>query len=157
MLSIAPISSSARDSNWLERIPMLHIRHASVDEVIENNEKNTFIFQHHLDGRLWAANYPVECKLKSGAEMEKIYGVNWHGWLAEDSYEVIDRSVSTPGYCERYSRHNRCLRMVIGNLKLSATMARYCLARDPKNFDLDAGLSHDIFLKIIKTIRFADK
>ncbi|CAE6770392.1 hypothetical protein R69749_01207 [Paraburkholderia domus] len=156
LLSLAPIDSGVHDSNWLERIPMLHFRRVSIDEIIKNNKEN--IFHASPAGKMVvAASAPTECKLKSTTKIAKIYGVNWHGRLAEDSYKPNNKDGATPEYCEQYSEANRRVRMVIGNSKFSATMAQYCLTKDPENFDLDIGLSYDLFLQIIKTIRFSDQ
>lgn len=156
VLSLAPIDSGIHDTNWMDRIPMLHIRRVSIDEVIKNNEENIF-HASSTSKTIIAASAPMECKLRAKTTIAKIYGVNWHGWLVEDSYKANDKDASTPEYCEQYSETNRCVRMVIGNSKFSATMAQYCLTREPENFDLDTSLSYDIFLQIVKTIRFTEQ
>jgi hypothetical protein len=118
-------------------------------------QRNVSLFRIPQDEKaIMAASSPIECKFKAKTRIEKIDGENRHGWLAEDSYKTNDKSASTPESCGRYLKANRCVRMAIGNSKFSATMAQYCLTGNPEDFDLDAGLSYDIFLKIIKTIRF---
>lgn len=155
VLSLAPIYSGVRDSSWIDRIPMLHIRRIGIDEVIKKNEGG--IFHRASTGKaIVSVSALMECKLKVKTTITKIAGTNWHGWLAEDSYNPAVQSTSLPEYCQRYSAANRCVRVVIGNSKESATMSQYCLIRNPGGFDLDAGLSYDIFIKIVKSIHFTE-
>jgi hypothetical protein len=47
--------------------------------------------------------------------------------------------------------------MIIGNSTMGATMAQYCLIRKPEDFDLDAGLSYDVFMEMVKSLRFIEE
>lgn len=153
VLSLAPLDSDDHDSNWIDRIPVLHIQNMGIDELIKKNGGG--IFGEHSTGKaVRTAPAPAECQLQERSGINEISGLNWHGWIAEDGYAGSKRNSQAPEYCQKYSEINRCVRMVIGNKKMSATMSQYCLARDPKDFDLDGGLSYDIFKEIIKTIRF---
>ncbi|MFD1558165.1 hypothetical protein ACFSHT_21460 [Paraburkholderia silviterrae] len=154
VLSLAPNDSSPHGANWLEQIPMLHIRSVGINDLINQNSTGIFM---SISRKIKIAPAPTECHLKTTARLSVIAGPNWHGWLIEDSYQIISRISPSPEYCERYSEKNRCIRLAIGNSKVSATMAQYCLTRDPKEFDFDGGLSYDVFYRIIKTIKFTDE
>ncbi|CAM2172516.1 conserved exported hypothetical protein [Paraburkholderia sacchari] len=154
VLSLAPSDSGPHDANWLERIPMLHTENIGLDDLINRNSTGIFVDSSR---KVKIAPAPTECHLKTDARLSVITGPNWHGWFIEDSYRTIAHSPPSPKYCERYSKKNRCVRLVIGNLKASATMSQYCLTRDPKEFDHDGGLSYDIFYKIIQTMKFVDE
>ncbi len=156
VLSLAPVDSSAHNPGWIDRIPMLHIRRIGIDEIIKKNEESIF-YSNPIGRKVVAVNAPQDCKLKSRSTIKEISGENWHGWLAEDIYEISGHNTSRPEYCQQYLGGNRCVRMVIGNSRVSITMAQYCLAGNPNDFDLESGLSYDIFLKIIETINFSER
>ncbi|MGF6899228.1 hypothetical protein [Paraburkholderia sp. GAS348] len=87
VLSLAPIDSSLHDPSWMDRIPTLHIRRASINAAIQKNEEAIF---HGSPTRktVIAASAPMECNLTAKTTVEKIYDENWHGWLAEDIYKT---------------------------------------------------------------------
>lgn len=152
LLSLAPQGFGSHDSSWTDRFPLLHIQHVGIDRVVK--EKNSFISVSKSGSVSAREIVPGQCNVKAAEMISKIYGENWRGWLIEDSYKTKDKNASVPDYCVRYSPVNRCVRVVIGNSKSSATMQQYCVTRNSQDFDLDSGLSYNILLKIFRSIKF---
>lgn len=156
LLLLGALLEGQRNPRWLDMMPSLRIYSKGIDELLSiDNESG---IRRDLSGLVQSMNDFAEknCSLNRRTHMSKLSGGNWKGWIAEDSYQELSRATSRPEYCERFSEHNRCIRMVIGNSKESAVMGQYCLTRRDNDFDLDAGLSYNIFLKIVKSIRFVE-
>lgn len=62
-------------------------------------------------------------------------------WLMEDIYRKTPYKSPPLEYCRRYTDSNRCVTLVIGSSRMSETMAKHCLRRRSRDFDLDAGLT----------------
>ncbi|MBC8726651.1 hypothetical protein F6X37_35720 [Paraburkholderia sp. 31.1] len=81
-----------------------------------------------------------------------IEGGNWHGWIAEETFaKAHGRCTPSKEYTERY----RCIHMMIGNEKITAQLNGVCLLRK-RQYSLENGLSYDLFMNMIKTLRFKD-
>jgi len=81
-----------------------------------------------------------------------IQGNNWHGWIAEESFgKGRGRCVPDKEYTNRY----RCIHVMVGNDKMSAQLAGVCLLRNLE-YSLENGFSYDLFLKMMKSLRFSD-
>lgn len=156
LLLLGALLEGQRNPRWLDIMPSLRIYSKGIDELLSiSNESG---IRRGLSGLAQSMNDFTEknCSLSRRTHLSELSGGNWKGWIAEDSYHELSKVTSRPEYCEQFSEHNRCIRMIIGNLKESAVMGQYCLTRRDDDFDLDAGLSYGIFLKIIKSIRFIE-
>ncbi|TDY24086.1 hypothetical protein B0G81_4491 [Paraburkholderia sp. BL6665CI2N2] len=152
VLSLAPQGFGIHDPSWVERIPSLNIRRVGIDQMLR--KKDSFIVADKNGNVHTRKIVPSACAVATSATSIKLNGRNWRGWLVEDIYKNSNRKITAPEYCQRYSSVNRCIRIVIGNSKSSATMQQYCVTRNAEDFDLDSGLSYNILLEMIKTIQF---
>ncbi|WP_156924650.1 hypothetical protein [Burkholderia sp. WSM2230] len=155
VMSLAPSDVNLHDPAWIDRIPVLHIERVGIEDALKKHANATF--RQSTRGNVRSIDSPPECRVRGKTTLTNISGANWHGWLAEDTYALDTHAKSTPEYCQRYSRSNRCVRMLIGNSKVSATMSQYCLARDATSFDLDSGISYDVFRQIVDSLRFIEE
>jgi hypothetical protein len=151
VLSLAPLGLGNHDSSWIDRIPSFHIQNVGIDRIIRTKNSLILINGNGIES---AKQAPSQCGIKAKELITKIHGENWSGWLIEDIYGISSIRKSIPDSCVQYSAANRCIRMLIGNSKSSVTMQQYCVTRNPQEFDLDNGLSYDIFLKVVKSIHF---
>jgi hypothetical protein len=104
--------------------------------------------------RLWQdAGFGNVCNNLLRTEITPISGANWHGWLAE---EVYGKTRSRKRECNIYSPQYRCIALVIGNAKMSAESAGTCLLKKSTT-NLEEGLSYDLFMQMIESIRFNEE
>ncbi|MFL9920612.1 hypothetical protein PQR75_35645 [Paraburkholderia fungorum] len=99
------------------------------------------------------AGFGNRCNNLLRTEITPISGANWHGWLAE---EVYGKSHSSKGRCKFTSPEYRCVSLVIGNTKMSAESANRCLLKKTTT-NLEEGLSYDLFMQMIESIRFNEE
>lgn len=79
-----------------------------------------------------------------------IQGENWHGWIAEETFaKAHGQCKPTKEYTESY----RCIHVLVGNEKMSAQLDGVCLLRK-REYSLENGFSYDLFLNMMKTLRF---
>lgn len=109
-----------------------------------------------------SAGFPVLIDLIGDCGQEKtrkiettpISGENWKGWMWEQSFAEPKKKLSSP-YCRKFTPKYRCISLVIGNDKVSAAFSAYCFLRK-KVDNLDDELSYDVFMDMIKTLRFKE-
>ena len=156
VLLLGAVMGGHTNPSLLETIPSLRIYSKSIDNTLSAN--NGSGIRRSLNGVVENMDnfIEIDCSLKRKTQLSEISENNWRGWIAEDVYQEAENSGLRPDYCKRYSKKNRCVRMIIGNSKESAIMGQYCLTRLDEDFDLDAGLSYNIFLRLIRSIRFSD-
>ncbi|GAB3627276.1 hypothetical protein PTE30175_01963 [Pandoraea terrae] len=136
-------------------------RTKSIDIVIKPSglerrlEQRSSAFAPTVDGVRMRPNagFGNVCDNLVSTEITPISGVNWHGWMAE---EVYSKSRSKEFQCTIYSPTYRCISMLIGNTKMSAHLAGACLLRE-RTTNLEEGLSYDLFMEMIKSIRFNEE
>ncbi|WP_322072168.1 hypothetical protein [Paraburkholderia bannensis] len=79
-----------------------------------------------------------------------IHGENWHGWIAEETF------AKAHGQCKpakEYTESYRCIHVLVGNEKMSAQLDGVCLLRKLE-YSLKNGFSYDLFINMMKTLRF---
>jgi hypothetical protein len=81
-----------------------------------------------------------------------IYGSNWNGWLWEHHFIPTNRKVSKE--CKELAQY-RCFSLALGNDKMSMSVSGNCLARK-RVANNDPAASFDVFMDMIKTIRFTE-
>jgi hypothetical protein len=82
-----------------------------------------------------------------------IRGSNWHGWIAEETF------AKSRGQCKpakEYTSRYRCVHVMVGNDKMSAQLDGVCLLRK-RELSLQDGFSYDLFMDMLKTLRFKDE
>lgn len=92
------------------------------------------------------------CGGRTTIEVAPIAGENWHGWIAEETF------VDVSGSCElikEYGSAYRCVHLMIGNKKMVAQMGGVCLYRKLEG-NLMNGFSYDLFVDMVRSIRFND-
>lgn len=58
-------------------------------------------------------------------------------------------------YCQKFTPRYRCIALVIGNDTVSAALGSYCFL-SKKLDNLDDELSYDVFMDMVKTLRFKE-
>lgn len=155
-LLLGALPEGQRDPRWLDVMPSFKIYAKGVDTLLSSTNESGI--RRGLSGPVDVMNDFAEkrCSLSRRTHISELSGGNWKGWIVEDSYQKLSKATSRPEYCAQFYEHNRCIRMLIGNSKAAAVMGQYCLTRRDDDFDLDAGLSYGLFLKLVKSIRFID-
>ena len=83
----------------------------------------------------------------------RIKGPNWTGWILRQTFSSpYPKGQDTRG-CEIYSSDYRCVWMAIGNESMSAVMPFQCFIKGSV-YNLEDGLSFDVFMDMVKTVRF---
>jgi len=91
---------------------------------------------------------------KRKVDVKPISGENWKGWAWEQSFSAPEKKLTDP-YCKKFTPNYRCVTLIFGNDKVSALFPAYCFLR--KKVDhLDDELSFDVFMDMVKTIRFKE-
>jgi hypothetical protein len=113
------------------------------------------IFRNSTNGvlpSLWSGvAYKVSnCGSPTTVSIMPISGENWHGWLAEESFGKPPRGCKL---VKEYSPAFRCVHLMIGNEKMVAQLGGVCLLRK-KEYSLKNGFSYDLFVDMVKSIRF---
>ncbi|WP_416268534.1 hypothetical protein SD235_16385 [Burkholderia cepacia] len=154
---IGSLVGGRKNPDLLEKLPALHIYRRDIDHVL--NSLNGSGLRRIANGSVISTSEleEVECGLSGVAHISEIAGANWSGWIAEDFYKNNQGIASSRGHCERFDNRHRCVRLVIGNAKETVAMSQYCLVRRGGDFDLDEGLSYEIFMEIIKSIKLLEE
>jgi hypothetical protein len=84
-------------------------------------------------------------------EVTPIQGSNWSGWMYEQVFAAPKKTL--PAQCQKYTPQYRCVTLLFGNDKVAASLPNYCFLRKKVN-NLRTELSFDVFMDMIKTIRF---
>jgi len=82
-----------------------------------------------------------------------VQGNNWHGWIGEETF------VKPRGRCKpikEYTSRYRCVHMMLGNDKMTAQLDGVCLLRK-RELSLKNGFSYDLFMDMLKTLRFENE
>ncbi|VWC38892.1 hypothetical protein BAR24066_06821 [Burkholderia arboris] len=154
---IGSLVGGQKNPGLLEKLPALHIYRRDLDHVLASSNgsglrrvaNGSVISTSELEGG--------ECGLSGVAHISEVVGANWSGWIAEDFYKNGRDIASSRDHCERFDNRHRCIRLIIGNAKETVTMSRYCLVRRGGDFDLDEGLSDEIFMEILKSIKLLEE
>jgi hypothetical protein len=84
--------------------------------------------------------------------VKPLRGANWHGWLAEETFKSpTGKCKPNPWFTPRF----RCIHVIVGNDKTTAQLTGVCLLRN-REYSLENGFSYDLFMDMLKTIRFKD-
>jgi len=86
-------------------------------------------------------------------EVTPIQGANWSGWMYEQVFAAPKKKL--PSRCQKFTPQYRCVTLLFGNNKVSASMPNYCFLRKKVN-NLRVELSFDVFMDMIKTIKFEE-
>lgn len=140
--------------NWIEMQPLLHVYEISADDLLSERESQRTNFIIMSNGVVGNRYEIKNCGSHAKTKMVYLEGKNWKGWLAEDSYNEKEISQSKEEYCEEFKKINQCVRLLIGNENISASMNQYCFSINNKDFDLDDRLSLKIFMAIVLSIEF---
>lgn len=153
---IGSLVGGLKNPSLLEKLPALHIYKRDLDHVLTS--LNGSGLRRIANGSVISTSEleEAECGLSGVAHISEVAGVNWSGWIAEDFYK--NRGVaSNRDYCGRFDNRHRCIRLVIGNVKETVAMSQYCLVRRDGDFDLDEGLSYEIFMEILKSVKLLEE
>ena len=90
------------------------------------------------------------CGVLSTVTVTPLAGENWHGWIIEESYGKPQKNCNLR---KEYTRAYRCVHLMIGNDKMVAQLDGVCLLRK-KEYSLVNGFSYDLFIDMVKSIRF---
>lgn len=153
---IGSLVGGLKNPGLLEKLPALHIYKRDLDHVLTS--LNGSGLRRIANGSVISTSEleEAECGLSGVAHISEIAGVNWSGWIAEDFYK--SRGVaSNRDCCGRFDNRHRCIRLVIGNVKETVAMSQYCLVRRDGDFDLDEGLSYEIFMEILKSVKLLEE
>ena len=86
-------------------------------------------------------------------DITAIQGSNWHGWIAEETFaKACGRCKPAKEYTSRY----RCVHVMVGNDRMTALLDGVCLLRK-REFSLENGFSYDLFMDMLKTLRFKEE
>ncbi|NTX48240.1 hypothetical protein HT749_33165 [Burkholderia cepacia] len=154
---IGSLVGGRKNPDLLEKLPALHIYRRDLDHVL--NSLNRSGLRRIENGSVISTSEleEAECGLSGAAHISEIAGANWSGWIAEDFYKNNQGIASSRGHCERFDNRHRCIRLVIGNVKETVAMSQYCLVRRDGDFDLDEGLSYEIFMEILKSVKLLEE
>jgi hypothetical protein len=83
-----------------------------------------------------------------------LQGINWRGWIAEDTFQP-PRKGCVPADKE-YTPAYRCIHVMVGNAKMTAMLGGVCLLRN-REYSLENGFSYDLFMDMLKTLRFKEQ
>ncbi|CAE6742139.1 hypothetical protein [Paraburkholderia haematera] len=85
-------------------------------------------------------------------DITPIQGTNWHGWIAEETFA---RAHSRCKPAKEYTSRYRCVHVMVGNDKMTAQLDDVCLLRK-RELSLENGFSYDLFMDMLKTLRFKE-
>ena len=138
------------------------VRRSSLTSFVKSNPDNFFL-QSEVDDHLILAsdglpqlsswNIEGDCGQENvrTISVTPITGPNWMGWMWEQSFAAPKKKLKES--CQKFTPAYRCVALVFGNDKMSASFPTYCFLRKKVN-DIDTELSFDVFMDMIKTIRF---
>ncbi|WP_148662386.1 hypothetical protein [Paraburkholderia phytofirmans] len=86
-------------------------------------------------------------------DVTPIQGSNWHGWIAEETFAKA-RGSCRPA--KEYTSRYRCVHVMVGNDKMTAQLDGVCLLRK-RELSLENGFSYDLFMDLLKTLRFKEQ
>jgi hypothetical protein len=82
-----------------------------------------------------------------------LQGINWHGWIAEDTFQTPRKGCLPVD--KEYTSTYRCIHVMVGNAKITAMLGGVCLLRK-REYSLENGFSYDLFMDMLKTLRFKE-
>jgi len=133
------------------------VEKTGVDEKIASGKSRIVKINDDGDGLVLAETEAFDipgCVSVINATITPISGVNWHGWMVERIYGDIQRKCKPVD--RNYTSRYRCVQAVLGNEKITAELDQVCLLRKYE-LGLKNGFSHDLFMNMIKTIRFREE
>ncbi|ANB77075.1 hypothetical protein AYM40_33725 [Paraburkholderia phytofirmans OLGA172] len=86
-------------------------------------------------------------------DVAPIQGSNWHGWIAEETFAKAHGSCRP---AKEYTSRYRCVHVMVGNDKMTAQLDGVCLLRR-RELSLENGFSYDLFMDMLKTLRFKEQ
>jgi hypothetical protein len=101
-----------------------------------------------------AANSGSNCGPIVNTKVTRIKGSNWHGWIAEQTFGKDNPRCREND--KEYTSNYRCVQAMIGNNKMTAQLSRVCLLRK-RQLSLENGFSYDLFIDMLKTLRFKEE
>lgn len=132
------------------------IRGIGIDQRIASGKSSLFRLGHG-DSQPTLADgfsYPWSgCGPVVKTTITPLHGVNWHGWIAEDTFQTPRRGC-IPGDRD-FTSDYRCIHVMVGNDKMTAELDNVCLLRK-REYDLYNGFSYDLFMDMLKTLRFKE-
>ncbi|RZT42790.1 hypothetical protein [Cupriavidus agavae] len=131
--SFAPVGTGSHDPGWLERIPHLTIKRVPLKEAAKS--------------RPWVKRSTASYRVS------EISGKNWKGWMVENVR--MSKEYTTKYSHEPFVGEFKCIRLLIGNSKASASMDEYCL-QDTEMYDIDGGINYPIFMGILNSVEFSE-
>ncbi len=156
-LPLGMFFGGGQNSSAFENLPMLHIYRRNLNSALAAADGGGISGIKKGVVNSTADSIEKECGLSRRTGVSEIRGSNWHGWVAEDFYKKNTDLKSRPEYCERFDVKNRCIRLIIGNNKETVEMSQYCFVRRDEDFDLDVGLSYNIFMELVNSIKLLDE
>lgn len=82
-----------------------------------------------------------------------IQGANWRGWIAEETFAKARGSCKS---AKEYTSSYRCIHVMVGNTSMNAQLDGVCLLRR-RELTLKHGFSYDLFMDMLRTLRFTDE
>ena len=146
------------DPAWASKYISMEIQPIGIDEWVtpDHGHHTTFAKSGDSVELLPRYSFGNECQNLRKTEITPIYGINWHGWVAEEIYGKSKMQAKEKKRCANYTVKNRCVHLVLGNDKMSAEMPWACLLRK-KTTNLKEGLSYDLFMEMIRSIQFSEQ
>ncbi|MFM0267801.1 hypothetical protein [Paraburkholderia sediminicola] len=99
------------------------------------------------------AGFGNECHNLLRTSITPISTTNWHGWIVENVY---GRSQIKAGDCRIFTPEHRCISFVVGNSEMSAEFGGACFLRRP-TLSLENGISYNLFMEMVRSIRFIEQ
>jgi len=100
-----------------------------------------------------AAYGESNCGPVTDTKVTPIHGANWHGWIAEETFGKV-RPGCKPS--RELTKAYRCVHVMVGNDAMTAQLTGVCLLRK-REFSLENGLSYDLFMDMMNSLRFVGK
>ncbi|WP_199030607.1 hypothetical protein [Ralstonia sp. ASV6] len=131
------------------------IENVGIDKKISDDGDGIFFANGSgaLALRRAAAYGESNCGPVTDTKITPIHGANWHGWVAEETFGKV-----RPG-CKplrEFTKAYRCVHVMVGNDAMTAQLTGVCLLRK-REFSLENGLSYDLFLNMMNSLRFVGK
>lgn len=123
-------------------------------DFLRSSDEGTAVPDSRGIPQLSSSNLVGACGQEKGRKIEvaPISGQNWSGWIWEQSFDLPKKKL-TDSHCQKFTPDYRCVTFAFGNDKMSAIFPTYCFLRK-KVDNLDVELSFDVFMDMVKTIRF---
>lgn len=131
------------------------VERVGIDEKIKSGGDSVFSVDNKYGTptlRSAAAYGGSNCGPATGVQVTPINGINWHGWIAEEKFEKTKKGCHPE---KEFTNKYRCVHVMVGNDVMTAQLTGVCLLRS-REFSLENGFSYDIFIDMIKSMRFIE-